>query len=145
MAAGDGNGGYAHFSRGSHTKTFHPRCRIFIIEGLLTVAISFVAYFLVPTWSYKAKFVSPRYSPDDTTYRSKSIAYRFGTRTFAGTTESRLGRGRQREIRVVLCSPGMDGSSLLGLRTAVPRLCVCLVLSQPFPGQPPHHLRLWWS
>ncbi|KAG9227577.1 hypothetical protein PTI98_011134 [Pleurotus ostreatus] len=31
---------------------------IFIIEGLLTVAISLVAYFLVPTWSYKAKFLT---------------------------------------------------------------------------------------
>ncbi|KAF9501787.1 MFS general substrate transporter [Pleurotus eryngii] len=31
---------------------------IFIIEGLLTVAISFVAYFLVPTWSYNAKFLT---------------------------------------------------------------------------------------
>ena len=31
--------------------------RIFILEGILTVAISFLAYFIVPTWSHKAKFV----------------------------------------------------------------------------------------
>jgi MFS family permease len=31
--------------------------RIFILEGILTVAISLLAYFIVPTWSHKAKFV----------------------------------------------------------------------------------------
>ncbi|KAA1477535.1 MFS general substrate transporter [Dentipellis sp. KUC8613] len=31
---------------------------IFIIEGLLTVVISFFAFFWVPTWSYKAQFAS---------------------------------------------------------------------------------------
>jgi hypothetical protein len=33
------------------------RQRIFIIEGLLTVVISLIAYFIVPTWSHEAKFV----------------------------------------------------------------------------------------
>lgn len=31
---------------------------IFILEGVLTVAISLIAYFLVPTWSHKAKFLT---------------------------------------------------------------------------------------
>ncbi|KAH7885343.1 major facilitator superfamily domain-containing protein [Phlebopus sp. FC_14] len=31
---------------------------IFIIEGALTAAISLAAYFIVPTWSHKAKFLS---------------------------------------------------------------------------------------
>ncbi|KAF8903161.1 major facilitator superfamily domain-containing protein [Gymnopilus junonius] len=31
---------------------------IFIIEGLLTVAISLLAYFVVPTWPHKAKFLT---------------------------------------------------------------------------------------
>ena len=31
--------------------------KIFILEGLLTVVVSVGAYFVVPTWSYKAKFV----------------------------------------------------------------------------------------
>jgi hypothetical protein len=31
--------------------------RIFILEGALTVVISLGAYFIVPTWSHKAKFV----------------------------------------------------------------------------------------
>ena len=31
--------------------------RIFILEGILTAAISLVAYFIVPTWSHQAKFV----------------------------------------------------------------------------------------
>lgn len=31
---------------------------IFILEGLLTILVSLFAYFVVPTWSYKAKFVS---------------------------------------------------------------------------------------
>jgi hypothetical protein len=31
--------------------------RIFILEGILTAVISVVAYFIVPTWSHKAKFV----------------------------------------------------------------------------------------
>jgi hypothetical protein len=31
--------------------------RIFILEGILTVVISLIAYFIVPTWSHKAKFV----------------------------------------------------------------------------------------
>ncbi|RDB17850.1 hypothetical protein Hypma_000772 [Hypsizygus marmoreus] len=31
---------------------------IFILEGALTVAVSLAAYFLVPTWSYKAKFLT---------------------------------------------------------------------------------------
>ncbi|KAH7913398.1 major facilitator superfamily domain-containing protein [Hygrophoropsis aurantiaca] len=31
---------------------------IFIIEGLITSGISLIAYFVVPTWSYKAKFLS---------------------------------------------------------------------------------------
>jgi len=31
---------------------------IFILEGILTVAVSLGAYFLVPTWSYKAKFLT---------------------------------------------------------------------------------------
>ncbi|KAI0071230.1 MFS general substrate transporter [Panus rudis PR-1116 ss-1] len=31
---------------------------IFIIEGLITVAVSFLAYFIVPTWSHKAKFLT---------------------------------------------------------------------------------------
>ncbi len=37
--------------------TTHHRCRIFIIEGILTIVVSLVSYFIVPTWSYKAKFV----------------------------------------------------------------------------------------
>lgn len=36
--------------------------RIFILEGVLTVAVSLIAYFLVPTWSHKAKFVSTEIS-----------------------------------------------------------------------------------
>lgn len=35
--------------------------RIFILEGALTVAVSLIAYFLVPTWSHKAKFVSTKF------------------------------------------------------------------------------------
>jgi hypothetical protein len=31
--------------------------RIFILEGLLTIAMSVVAIFLVPTWPQKAKWV----------------------------------------------------------------------------------------
>ncbi|KAJ8587271.1 MFS general substrate transporter [Rhizopogon salebrosus TDB-379] len=31
---------------------------IFILEGILTAVISVVAYFIVPTWSHKAKFLS---------------------------------------------------------------------------------------
>lgn len=31
--------------------------RIFILEGLLTAVVSLIAYFIVPTWSHKAKFV----------------------------------------------------------------------------------------
>ncbi|KIK52049.1 hypothetical protein GYMLUDRAFT_50119 [Collybiopsis luxurians FD-317 M1] len=31
---------------------------IFILEGLLTIAVSFFAYWVVPTWSYKAKFLT---------------------------------------------------------------------------------------
>lgn len=34
--------------------------RIFILEGVLTVVISLLAYFIVPTWPHKAKFVCPR-------------------------------------------------------------------------------------
>jgi MFS family permease len=30
---------------------------IFILEGILTVFVSLIAYFIVPTWSHKAKFV----------------------------------------------------------------------------------------
>jgi hypothetical protein len=33
------------------------RIRIFILEGLLTIAISTVAFFFVPTWPQKAKWV----------------------------------------------------------------------------------------
>ncbi|TEB30661.1 MFS general substrate transporter [Coprinellus micaceus] len=32
---------------------------IFILEGILTVAVSLFAYFVVPTWSHKAKFLTP--------------------------------------------------------------------------------------
>lgn len=39
----------------TNRKMYH---RIFILEGLLTVLVSAFAYFVVPTWSYKAKFVS---------------------------------------------------------------------------------------
>ncbi|KAJ4491464.1 major facilitator superfamily domain-containing protein [Lentinula edodes] len=31
---------------------------IFILEGLLTILVSLIAYFVVPTWSYKAKFLT---------------------------------------------------------------------------------------
>ncbi|KAG2100382.1 major facilitator superfamily domain-containing protein [Suillus discolor] len=31
---------------------------IFILEGLLTAVVSLIAYFIVPTWSHKAKFLS---------------------------------------------------------------------------------------
>ncbi|KAJ3575344.1 hypothetical protein NP233_g1151 [Leucocoprinus birnbaumii] len=31
---------------------------IFIIEGVITVAASSIAYFVIPTWSYKAKFLT---------------------------------------------------------------------------------------
>ena len=31
--------------------------KIFILEGLLTVVVSVGAYFVVPTWSFKARFV----------------------------------------------------------------------------------------
>ncbi|KAF8904218.1 major facilitator superfamily domain-containing protein [Mucidula mucida] len=31
---------------------------IFIIEGILTIVVSLVSYFIVPTWSYKAKFLT---------------------------------------------------------------------------------------
>lgn len=33
--------------------------RIFILEGLLTIVVSLGAFFVVPTWAHKAKFVSP--------------------------------------------------------------------------------------
>ncbi|PPQ84437.1 hypothetical protein CVT24_009821 [Panaeolus cyanescens] len=32
---------------------------IFILEGILTVVIALLAYFVVPTWSHKAKFLTP--------------------------------------------------------------------------------------
>ncbi|KAJ3530566.1 hypothetical protein NMY22_g8524 [Coprinellus aureogranulatus] len=32
---------------------------IFILEGIITVAVSLFAYFVVPTWSHKAKFLTP--------------------------------------------------------------------------------------
>ncbi|KAF8798941.1 MFS general substrate transporter [Phlegmacium glaucopus] len=32
---------------------------IFILEGILTVVLSLVAYFIVPTWSHKAEFLTP--------------------------------------------------------------------------------------
>ncbi|KAK0464541.1 major facilitator superfamily domain-containing protein [Desarmillaria tabescens] len=32
--------------------------QIFIVEGILTVAVSLVAYFIVPTWSHTAKFLT---------------------------------------------------------------------------------------
>lgn len=32
--------------------------RIFILEGVLTIIIGLASFFLVPSWSYKAKFVS---------------------------------------------------------------------------------------
>jgi hypothetical protein len=33
------------------------RIGIFILEGLLTIAVSTVAFFFVPTWPQKAKWV----------------------------------------------------------------------------------------
>jgi hypothetical protein len=33
-------------------------CRIFILEGLVTVVFSVLAYWIVPTWSHKARWVS---------------------------------------------------------------------------------------
>ena len=32
--------------------------RIFILEGIITVAVSILAYFIVPTWPHKTSFVS---------------------------------------------------------------------------------------
>ncbi|KAG6843473.1 hypothetical protein H0H93_000873, partial [Arthromyces matolae] len=31
---------------------------IFILEGILTIAVSLLAYFIVPTWSHSAKFLT---------------------------------------------------------------------------------------
>ncbi|KAE9395083.1 MFS general substrate transporter [Gymnopus androsaceus JB14] len=31
---------------------------IFIVEGLITILVSLLAYFVIPTWSYKAKFLT---------------------------------------------------------------------------------------
>jgi hypothetical protein len=50
-----GNGVYSSLST-----LFRPHetlVRIFILEGLLTIAISAVATFLVPAWPQKAKWV----------------------------------------------------------------------------------------
>ena len=43
--------------RGAFTFASQISVRIFILEGLLTIAISVVAIFLVPTWPQKAKWV----------------------------------------------------------------------------------------
>lgn len=40
-----------------HFLSPHGSVRIFILEGLLTIAMSVVAIFLVPTWPQKAKWV----------------------------------------------------------------------------------------
>jgi hypothetical protein len=37
-----------------------PALGIFIVEGLLTVVVGFLAYFLVPTWPSKTKFLTTR-------------------------------------------------------------------------------------
>ena len=62
--AKDGNGG---FSLPGVIQSLYPIIylflRIFILEGILTVSVSLIAYFIVPTWSHKAKFV--RFRPDD--------------------------------------------------------------------------------
>lgn len=47
--------------------------RIFILEGILTVVVSLVAYFVVPTWSHKAKFV--RFCSDDHVTQLTNIPY----------------------------------------------------------------------
>jgi len=44
-----------HFNRVLIGSTYN--FRIFIIEGAITVGVALLAYFVVPTWSHKAKFV----------------------------------------------------------------------------------------
>lgn len=34
-------------------------CRIFIIEGLITIIIAFAAFFLIPPWPEDCKFLRP--------------------------------------------------------------------------------------
>ena len=51
-----GNGEYSSL-RGASSLASRISLRIFILEGLLTIAMSIVAIFLVPTWPQKVKWV----------------------------------------------------------------------------------------
>lgn len=57
--------------------------RIFILEGILTVVISLLAYFVVPTWPHKAKFVR-----DEFPARRPHINNAFGNCIAHGVRES---------------------------------------------------------
>lgn len=69
-----GNGEYACLHL-THAPLEWRDHRIFILEGILTVAISLVAYFIVPTWSHKAKFVSASFWKDETILQRPNFVY----------------------------------------------------------------------
>lgn len=60
MALGESEGGNGtNIVRYTFFRHAYVFFRIFILEGILTVLVSLSAFFLVPTWSQKAKFVRP--------------------------------------------------------------------------------------
>lgn len=123
-------------------KMYH---RIFILEGLLTVLVSLFAYFVVPTWSYKAKFVS-----DHTfTWLCHWILCKVdwnGARASVVAFRQRFGLSASWAFPMGVCQASIHRSPRLVLRFAFPRLCIRSVFSQSLSGKQSSdfNVRCYW-
>lgn len=103
--------------------------RIFIIEGLLTVVVALFAYFLVPTWSHKAKFVRKHIPSGSLLALTLDLqAHAIRKRKTFWTPECRFRRSRHWAFWMDVRPSSIDRSSCLGICFPLSRLCFCPVL-----------------
>jgi hypothetical protein len=109
------------------------RIRIFILEGLLTIAVSTVAFFFVPTWPQKAKWVFRAFFLQNG-HINAAAAVRCRAVSPPGSSRLRLRCVKAGKVFLEVRAPGFPRPLNLGLCPLVPRVRVCVVYIESFLG-----------
>ena len=99
------------------------------------MAVSLVAYFIVPTWSHKATFVRRPLLDSHALFTDCLIVNGVGKETPFGTIRRRLGRRTYRAFRVGLRTSSLDRPFSLGICLPIPRIRLRSLFFESFPGK----------
>ena len=99
------------------------------------MAVSLVAYFIVPTWSHKATFVRRPFFDTHALFTDRLIVNGAGEETPFGTIRRRLRRRTYRAFRVGLRTSSFDRPSSLGVCFPIPRIRLRSLFFESFPGK----------